>query len=100
VEKVEGLTTRRLAAADGWENRRRWPAGGAQEPGRGMPSVRRCSGLGGGAVVLGDRGDRVELLDGIEPRPKVLEEGALGSWRADRMPASSGGREQDVVRFL
>jgi hypothetical protein len=59
-----------------------------------------CSGLGGGTVVLGDRGDRVELLDGIEPRPKALEEGALGSRRADRMPASSGGREQDVVRFL
>jgi hypothetical protein len=51
-------------------------------------------------VVLGDRGDRVELLDDTEPRPKALEEGALGSRRADRMPASSGVREQDVVRFL
>jgi hypothetical protein len=51
-------------------------------------------------VVLGDRGDGVELLDDTEPRPKALEEGALGSRRADRMPASSGGREQDVVRFL
>jgi hypothetical protein len=55
---------------------------------------------GRGRSGAGGWGDRVELLDGTEPRPKALEEGTLGSRRADRMPASSSGRDQDVVRFL
>jgi hypothetical protein len=56
VEKVEGLTIDRFVALEGWGKAGRWPAGGAQGARPRRPPVRRCSGLGVGAVGAGRLG--------------------------------------------
>jgi hypothetical protein len=53
VEKVEGLTIDRFVAVDRRRGAGGRPAGGAQGARPQNASVRRCSGLGEGAVVLG-----------------------------------------------
>jgi hypothetical protein len=53
VEKVEGLTKDRFVALDRRRGAGGRPAGGAQGARSRNASVRRCSGLGEGAVVLG-----------------------------------------------
>jgi hypothetical protein len=53
VEKVEGLTIDRFVAVDRRRGAGGRPAGGAQGARPQNASVRRCSGLGEGAMVLG-----------------------------------------------